>query len=90
MGTRVLREHVNSTANSKDVFSICPVLLIDRSSQLAYERLRRLAKEEGSTRADDHALFTPGQHHVGATLIFQKPRPLGAHNRDNDVVIFVP
>lgn len=67
-----------------------PVLFINGGSQLAYKRLRRFVKEEGSTRTDDHASFEAGQHHVRAALVPKEPRSVRANDGDNDMVIFVP
>lgn len=78
------------SSTTKNVIPVYPVLLVERASKLAYECLGCFTKEKGSTRADDHALFTAGQHYVRATLVFEEPRSVRANNRDDDVVFFVP
>lgn len=85
---QILCEQSDST--KKDVVSVYPVLLFHRGGKLAYKRLGRLVKEKGSTRADDHALLTAGQHHVRATLNSKETRFLRADDRDDNVVILIP
>ena len=82
--------NLQTNSIAKDVMPVYPVLFFERAGELAYECLRCFAKEKGSTRADDHAMFTTGQHYVRATMVPEEPRSVRADNGDDDVVFFVP